>query len=355
MTPQTILIVDDTPANLGLLFEALDMAGYHIRVADSGEAALQSVQYRQPDLILLDVMMNDIDGFEVCRILKADQQTQNIPVIFMTALAGASDEVRGFSVGAVDYVTKPIRVETTMMRVRTHLMLRAAQAQLQQQNAELDAYARTVAHDLKNPLTGILSTAQFLVQRSDDLSRYERKEYTQIVYEAAQRCVQTVEELLKAALLSQRVVDLVPVAMADVIARALAQLHSLIAAHQATIIQPAHWPMVLGNEVLLAEIWINYLSNAIKYGGAPPHIEIGFDQQPDGSLQFWTRDNGSGLSVAARERIFGEFVRLQPDRAEGSGIGLNIVQRIADKLGSQVGVDSKEGEGTTFFFTLWPA
>jgi signal transduction histidine kinase len=138
----TILIVDDTPANLGVIVESLEGHGLRVVVATRGEEALQRANYVQPDLVLLDVMMPDMNGFEICRRLKAQPSTRDIPVIFMTSLASVEDKVTGFSVGGIDYVTKPLHVEEVRARVNTHLSLRAMQKELETQNAQLQQYQR---------------------------------------------------------------------------------------------------------------------------------------------------------------------------------------------------------------------
>ncbi len=137
LEPELILIVDDTPANLQVLSAALSHEGYEVGIATNGESAIRQAQYRPPALILLDVQMPGIDGFETCRRLKADPTTQGIPVIFMTALADADHKVQGFSVGAVDYITKPFQHEEVMARVRVHLQIRHLTAQLETQNQAL--------------------------------------------------------------------------------------------------------------------------------------------------------------------------------------------------------------------------
>ncbi len=136
---RTILLVDDSPVNLGVVVESLEGHGYDVLVAQDGEEALQRIEVAMPDLVLLDVMMPGMDGFEVCRGLKAHPRTQNIPVIFMTSLHGIEDKVRGFEAGAVDYVTKPLQVDEVRMRVNTHLQLRALQLRLEAKNAALQA------------------------------------------------------------------------------------------------------------------------------------------------------------------------------------------------------------------------
>ena len=135
--PYTILIVDDTPANLGVAVDFLEGKGFTVLVAQDGEEGLQRAQLVLPDLILLDVMMPGIDGFETCRRLKKTESTKDIPVIFMTALADTSDKVKAFAAGAVDYVSKPFQVEELLARINTHLSLRTAQKLLASQNEEL--------------------------------------------------------------------------------------------------------------------------------------------------------------------------------------------------------------------------
>jgi CheY-like chemotaxis protein len=136
-TTSTILVVDDIPSNLKLLFRALEKAGYKVLIVTSGEDALVSVTRHQPNLILLDVMMSGIDGFETCRRLKANETTRDIPVIFMTALSDAANEVKGFEMGAVDYITKPVQLDRVLARIKTHLTLRKLQCELHQKNIQL--------------------------------------------------------------------------------------------------------------------------------------------------------------------------------------------------------------------------
>ncbi len=136
-TQDIVLIIDDTPANLGVLFDHLEKAGFKVLVATSGEAALEGVKHILPDIILLDVIMPGIDGFETCRHLKANEATKDISIIFMTALGETIDEVKGFQLGAVDYIIKPVKIETVLARVNTHLTIRKLQKILQEKNTQL--------------------------------------------------------------------------------------------------------------------------------------------------------------------------------------------------------------------------
>ncbi len=159
-TPDTLLLVDDTPTNIGVLFEYLTQNGFKVLVAQDGESALEQLQFSRPDLILLDVLMPGIDGFETCRRLKAQPATKDIPVIFMTALAETVDKVRGFEVGAVDYITKPIQHEELLARVTAHLTIRKLQASLIQQNEALqrEIAERERLHGEKNYLQEEIKT-----------------------------------------------------------------------------------------------------------------------------------------------------------------------------------------------------
>ena len=159
--------MDDIPENVKILYSFLNDAGFKVLVATEGKRAIQTAEHVQPDLILLDVMMPEMDGFEVCHILKSKDNTREIPIIFLTALTDTVDKVKGFSLGAVDYITKPLHYEEVLARVNTHLSLRHLQQELYQRNLELDAFARTVAHDLKNPLSAIVGLADLVVFHCD--------------------------------------------------------------------------------------------------------------------------------------------------------------------------------------------
>ncbi len=186
-TIDTILIVDDNPTNLQLLFEYLQNAGFRVLVAEDGESALHRAYHTMPNIILLDVMMPNIDGFETCWRLKKNQQTQNIPVIFMTALSNTGDEVKGLQLGAVDYITKPIQVEAVLARINTHLKLQKMQQELQQQNDELQLKNQQLQEALATvkTLRGLLPICANCKSIRDDTGYWHKvEEYIQTYSEA---------------------------------------------------------------------------------------------------------------------------------------------------------------------------
>lgn len=347
----TILIVDDQPTNVRVLFDALEQASYIVRAVNSGEAAITSVRHTCPDLILLDVMMPGLDGFETCRRLKADPQTKDVPVIFVTALTESIDEVEGLAIGAVDYITKPIRVETALARIRTHLMVSKLQRTLQQQNEALDAYARMVAHDLKNPLTAILSGAQLLTSSSKIRESEDLIAYVDIIYSASRHAVVTIDSLLMMARIRRTAIVHEPLNMEMIISQVLLQLSSMVEQTHATIKTPKEWPIASGHAPWIIQVWMNYISNGLKYGGDPPHLVLGADRDRD-KVRFWVEDNGSGLRPEDRAKLFKEGVRLHAPRTDSHGLGLALVRTIIEKLGGEVGVESAVGSGSRFYFTL---
>lgn len=171
-----ILIVDDTPVNLGVVVDFLQREGFGIRIARSGESALKRVQYDKPDIILLDVLMPGIDGFETCRRLKENAITRDIPVIFMTSLTGAEDKVKGFEAGAIDYVTKPLHQEEVLMRVRTHLRLRDLALSLQEKNQQLETSSRIERGRLFEAIAQQREQLRTLNRKLTEVQESERKQ-----------------------------------------------------------------------------------------------------------------------------------------------------------------------------------
>ena len=235
---------------------------------------------------------------------------------------------------------------------RSTLQLRQQVTALQVRNKELEEYAHMVAHDLKEPLALLLLTSSVITD-IPDLTSEELKDYLKQIGLTATEMQRIINSLLLFAEVSRAQAPLKPVQMKRVVTNVQGRLSYMIKQQQAQIILPEVWPQAIGYEPWLEEVWTNYLSNAIKYGGRPLRVELGASVRPDGMLRFWTRDNGPGIAPEACARLF--IPHHQISRLKGTaghGLGLSIVLSIVEKLGGQVGVESELGKGSLFFFTL---
>jgi len=222
------------------------------------------------------------------------------------------------------------------------------------------SFAQNVAHDLKTPLTTILGFAAMLSDKQAHIPLEQQKASLQAIVRTSLKMNNIIQELLLLAAVRQEDVKTGPIQMAGVVSAAKQRLWSVISDANAMLIVPdaSIWPTVVGYAPWIEEVWINYISNAIKYGGRPPQIELGanagYKTFPNGRTmaRFWVRDNGHGIPNEDRAQLFNQFTRLDQVRAEGHGLGLSLVARIVEKLGGEVGVETYPGEGSTFYFTL---
>ncbi len=242
-----------------------------------------------------------------------------------------------------------------ILQQRNH-ELTLANAELQARNEELDAFAHTVAHDLRSYLTPILGFADTLDNEHASLSGEEAHGFLQSIVHSVQKMDNVIEELLLLAGVRKAQGVIAPLDMTEIVALAQQRLAAMIEEDQVeiTLREASAWPVALGYGPWIEGVWVNYLSNAIKYGDRPPRVEIGATEQPDGMIRFWVHDNGAGLAPDEQAQLFMPFTRLDQVRAKGHGLGLSIVRRIVEKLGGQVGVESDgvPGRGSVFFFTL---
>jgi signal transduction histidine kinase len=382
-SPSTVLIVDDTPANVRVLAEYLDGHGFNVTVAQDGEEGLERARFGRPDLVLLDAMMPGWDGFETCRRLKADPATSAIPVIFMTALSEVGDKVRAYEAGGVDYITKPFHAEEVLARVNTHLALRNMQRQLQERNealqrevrereraeqvlaersrelarsnAELERMAYIASHDLQEPLRMVASYVQLLERRYMGQLDADAHEFIGFAVDGARRMQALIDDLLTISRVDTKGRPLQRVELGEALDAALRSLRIAIDERNAKV-QADPLPAVLGDAAQLTQVFQNLLSNAVKFCQASaPLVEI--SARRDGAQwRICVRDNGIGVPEEHRERIFGMFQRLHGRREyAGTGIGLAICQKIVERHGGSIWVEAAQGGGSVFIFTLQAA
>jgi two-component system sensor histidine kinase/response regulator len=387
-----ILLVDDNPTNLGLLFDSLSNSGFRLLVAEDGEGALEQVNYVKPDLILLDVMMPGMDGFETCRRLKSNSSTQDIPVIFMTALTDTIDKVTGLSIGAVDYITKPIQPDEVLARIKTHLMVHGLKRQLQEQNHQLQQEVqerqrveqslklllRAVSHDLRNPVTGMLmvlknllgaaasvrepdhtappsSAAPFAASGSSDAIVVHRTILERMV-ESGDRQLKLINSLLEAHANEAHHLDLVceTVSLTELVSSIIQDVTPLVEKSEATLKNQiaAGLPPVLADPNQIWRVFENLIVNALKHN--PPGLHIVADAKvQDGMIRCIIQDDGVGIPHDQCDRLFDPYNRGANSRhTHGLGLGLYLCRQIVVAHGGEIGVESEPGQGATFWFTL---
>lgn len=343
-TPVKILIIDDEAAVRDTLADLLELNGFSVVAGANGVEGLALARRDQPALILTDVHMPQMDGFQFLAALRTDETLRRIPVIVLSAAADRASSRRGMDLGAGDYISKPFTEQEVLHSI-------AARLEKKELLDELDGFAHTVAHDLKNPLatlSGRIELAQMLMGEGD--AETVRRHLDQAL-RSADRLTEIINELLVLAGVRRQTVAMQPIDMAAAVAEAMDRLDHLLSTSQASVSCPERWPVALGHAPWITHVWANYLSNAAKYGGEHPQIELGAEAGRDG-VRFWVQDQGPGLDREAIAQLFVPFSQIPTARVSGHGLGLSIVRRIIDKLDGRVGVDSTPGHGARFWFEL---
>jgi two-component system sensor histidine kinase/response regulator len=354
-----ILIVDDTPANLRILTSMLQSYGYRVRPAINGQVALTAVQNAAPDLILLDIMMPGMTGYEVCERLKSNDQTKDIPVIFVSALDDTLDKVKAFEVGAIDYIAKPFQLEEVVARIENHLTMYQQRREIARLNEFKDLLLRTVSHDLKNPITNIIGYTELLLEQSaqgpEMITTPQSKTILTRIFQTATHMQQLVTRLLDlSALEGGADLQITLVSLNETLTRQFIDFELSIQqkALKLEIDLPESGTIIEGDVHWLDEVFGNLLGNAVKY--TPPQGQIRITLIPrDEDIQITISDNGIGIPAEALPHIFERFYRVEAHREySGSGLGLSIVQAIVQRHNGQITVESEPNEGTTFVVTL---
>ncbi len=486
-----ILIIDDERSSHVMTSEVLKQSIPNCRMlsAKSGAEGIKLAKAEQPDTILLDVVMPEMNGYEVCEILKADEQTNSIPIILVSIFQkDTSSRVLGLKSGADVFLSKPFDPTELSAQVSSMLRIRKAEKdlreseekystivenshnaiyiykngkflfvndktceysgyskselygmkiwdlihpddrervegygrkryggeeapkkysarvvvrngdvrncdfavstipykgdfailgtindvtgrkkaeqalkqharQLQERNEDLDAFSHTVAHNLKNPLGAIIGFVDLLNEDYNQLSKNEINDCISYISLGSNKMLQIINSLLLLASVRKAEIYTEKLNMGHIVAETIKRLTPMIEENKAEIIFPEKWPVAMGYPPWIEEVWVNYLSNAIKYGGPSPQIEIGadtgkYENVPEGSVRFWVKDKGPGISAENQKLFFNIFERLDQVKTEGHGLGLSIVRRIIEKLGGKVGVKSEVGKGSEFYFAL---
>ncbi|WP_420627439.1 sensor histidine kinase [Candidatus Leptofilum sp.] len=378
MSKINILLVDDHPQNLLALEAVLDNPEYNLVQARSGEEALRHLLKKEFVVILLDIQMPGLDGFQTAKLIREREKTQAIPIIFLTAAFKDTEYVsQGYALQAIDYILKPFDPEILKAKVAVLVELHMKTIQVTQQaellrqsehrleklvrdlkavNEELEAFTYSVSHDLRAPLRAIQGFSQIITHRHKDSLNEDGLRYFNRIIEASELMSELIEDLLAYSRLGQQAVQFEPVPLQKLLAEVSGNLAERISELGADLkLPPADTlPIVRGNRTLLSRIFTNLLENALNYrrSDVPLRITVSCETKLD-QVVIRVADNGIGIAPKFHDKIFSIFQRLH-SQAEypGTGIGLAIVKKSVDLLNGQVWVESLEGEGSTFCVQL---
>ncbi len=390
-----ILIVDDTPENLQVLSATLSDSGYKVRGVINGKMAIRAARSVSPDLILLDIKMPEMDGYEVCTQLKAEPKTSEIPVIFISALDEVLDKVTAFQVGGVDYITKPFHVAEVLARIEHQLTIQRLQKQLIDRNTELQQeiierkkaeeaaaaaslaksqFVANMSHELRTPLNAILGFTQ--VMSRDSFLGHENHENLRIINRSGQHLLELINDVLDLSKieagiigLDERSFDLYQ--LLDTLEE-MFQIKAEIKSLQLRFFVEADVPQyITTDEKKLRVCLINLLGNAIKFTGnegsiwlrasmelkqPPAESEIypNYTSDEECLILFEVEDTGVGIAAAEIDKLFDAFVQTEAGRqaADGTGLGLTITKKYVQIMGGDIAVKSVLGEGTSFKFNI---
>lgn len=358
----TIMIVDDTAENLRVLQDMLHTEGFRVTTFPRGKLAITAARRQPPDLVLLDIMMPEMDGFSVCRALKAEETLSEIPVIFLSAVTDPEMKIKGFSEGGVDYITKPFFVEEVLARVRTHLLIRNQNRDLQDAYEKLrileeqrNEFVQMTVHDLRSPLTVVYSILSSL-SRSEIPDNKIPAMVTEGI-RATRRIIDLVSLVLDvnrlesgSLQLQRSVIDL-----RALVEQGLINVRPALDERTLTGDLPERPIEVLCDQSLIARVLSNILDNAITHTDSNTgEITVSARCATDpssGNVYIGVRDNGPGIPEEHHQEIFEKYGQVHA-RKNSSGLGLTFCKLVINAHGGEIGVESTSGKGSTFWFTL---
>lgn len=380
-----ILVVDDTPQNVQVLSNLLHSAGYGVVAAFNGADALEMAKERQPDLILLDIVMPEMDGFETCKAFKNQEETKNIPILFLSALSDIGDKVKAFELGGQDYITKPFQQKEVLARVKTHMRLYQLERerlghikQLEEQKKQLEKLSKTkdevlriVSHDMRNPLNGVIGISNLLRTEADTINDEEAEEMLQAIENSGEQMLTIVNDLLNAARIEaeELSVQRERVVLDDFMNQVLS-LQRPTAQHKEIVLQTEiedPEAEVYIDSAKSAQILGNLVSNAIKFTPqkgtitvkakfkACDETHLPSELSADKCLQFVVEDTGIGIPNKYQDNLFDVSSKYRRKGTAGeasSGMGLWIIKQFTDVQRGHINVESQEDKGTTFTVTL---
>ncbi|OOM77756.1 sensor histidine kinase RcsC [Clostridium puniceum] len=352
-----ILIVDDAVFNIRIVTKILEDAGYDIYTAKSGVRAILEVKKNKIDLILLDVMMPEVDGYQVNKILKQNKDTKDIPIIFLTARGDSVSLVKAFEDGAVDYVTKPFNEKELLSRIKIHLELQRTRKKLKESNSTKDKFLSIIGHDLKNPIGVVKGLADELVQNINELDRDEIKEFSKRILRNSDKVCQLLQDILEWARVQSDKIEYKPTMLnlREVVNESVKLL--LLNArkkHINIIVLIEDDIEVCADFNMLNTVMRNLISNAIKFTYKNGDILITVDVEVD-YCKISVKDTGVGIKEENIKKLFSidsNFTTRGTQNEEGTGLGLILCKEFVERNGGSIFIESEYGKGSCVLFTI---
>ena len=366
-TDYTVLIVDDVPKNLQVVGNILKDQLIRSYAALSGEQALKVLNNTQIDLVLLDISMPEMDGYEVCRQIKQNPISAHIPIIFLTARSQTEDVVKGFEYGGVDFITKPFNSSELLQRVKTHLKLKhyedelaTKNDELQELNATKDKFFSIIAHDLRNPFNTLLSISELLLDEQMNIDQQKQQEFIQMLHDNAKCTYALIENLLlwsrsqRNKIEFQQEVIYVKELLKECV---MLVQHTAAKAKQINLIldEMDEGLQIIADYDMISTVVRNLLSNAVKFTHSQGVVHIGAKVSEQEKVLFYVKDTGIGMNPAQIDKLFkieNTYSRLGTQEEKGTGLGLILCKEFIEKNSGQIWVESIEQQGSTFYFNL---
>ena len=353
----TVMVVDDEPANVQLMAALLAEGGYDVLPATNGAEALEITAIRKPDLALFDLKMPGMDGVQLCRRFRETPELAAVPVIFVTGVADEDELVRCFEAGAVDFLTKPIRIAELLQRVRTHLELKFSRDRLIIKARDCDSLTAMVAHDLKSPLASIRFSVQMLAE--EPLLKEERlQDLLAALVDSTDHTLAFIDDFLNRNA-AANTVDLdafKPFAVKEMLQQVVERYDYYGSEKKIRVeLDPAEPAEAFGDVLAAEHVVENLLSNALKFAPPGSRVRVVLESGNPGSVRIRVLDRGPGIDESDRKRLFLRYVRLtaRPTSGESStGLGLSIAKQLADAMHGSLSYEPREDGGSAFIFEL---
>jgi len=359
-----ILIIDDIAANIQIAANTLKKNNFNISYAKSGKLGIERANKISFDLILLDIMMPEMDGYQVCEILKKNEQTKNIPIIFLTAKIDEESIKKGFEYGAVDYIAKPFKINELLARVNAHINLKITQEKYIKLNEELkkvnenkNRLLSIIAHDLRNPFSVLITFSKLLIDTYDDFSKDDIISYLKTFYQTSKTGYSLLDNLLKWSKSQSGVMEVVPekLDLHDLVEETITLLASQAKRKNIKLYNNiAKKSCAIGDLNMILTVLRNLISNAIKFTNEAGEIKI-YGNNDKTNLKIVVEDNGVGMNHKDIDKIFKidvKYVTSGTSGEKGTGLGIILCKEFVEKNNGHIYAESEIGKGSKFIFTL---